>query len=102
MTTALLVSSALLFVAAWRIVDLQRQIVRQERTSHAKCIAHVASVVSTRAAAETLRHAAEHADTPTGQREIAALKRDWKPEGPALLSLWLRYRADNIERGNLR
>ena len=103
MTTALLVSlvvlmSALALAACWRIEVLQQELRDTEDAHHAKCIAHIASVVSNKAVADALRQAAERYDSVENQSRMYQITRSWSTASPSSVpSMWLREEADRIE-----
>lgn len=96
---AVVFMAALMLTACWRIEVLQQELRDQEDVTHAKCIAHVASVVSNRVVAEALRQAADRYDSVENQGGLRVLAREkYQPGGPSMPTLWLREEADRIEK----
>lgn len=95
---AVVFMAALMLAACWRIEVLQQELRDQEEMTHAKCIAHIASVVSNHAVAEALRQAADRYDSVENQSRMYQITRSWSTASPASVpSIWLRQEADRIE-----
>jgi hypothetical protein len=74
----------------------------EDKTAHAKCIAHIASVVSNKFLAERMRELADKWDTSDEMSEHNRIANTlYKPGGPSVPAIWLREKADQIEQGDL-
>lgn len=98
MTMAIL---ALVLIVAWLVDTIIRQnatLAEDDYTDHAACTAHIAEMTSKRWGAVILRDLADRYDSAAEVRVINQIKREqWKPEGPVLPVLWLRYHADLLD-----
>lgn len=99
------VTFTLLVLACIRIEELQSEVreeaqIREDegRADHAKCIAHVAHVVSHRFLADAYRRLAEEWDSPVGRHQIRVLVRDVSdPDGPSVPARWMLQQADALD-----
>jgi hypothetical protein len=82
-------------VMLWRV----ERIASQNNADHAKCIAHISSVVSRRVVAEAMRTAAEKWDSVENQLVIGRIRNEYVPDGTSVPALWLREQADLMEAG---
>lgn len=90
--------AVLLGMLAYAGVRIER-LQEEAGVAHAKCIAHVASVVSNRVVADALRQVAARYDSPEGIRELQRMSQSYSPGGPSMPVLWIEAEADRIERG---
>lgn len=94
MVTILLV---VVFIAA-NLRRMVRSLLAEQRADFAKCVAHMASVVSNRMVAQVLRAEADRYDAPSEQRVMRSLAdHHYRPGGPSMPVIWLRHRADVID-----
>lgn len=94
-----LISLALAVIALAGAVGCVLRVVWLSKADHAKCIAHIASVTSSRVVATAFREAAYHYESVEGQAELARIRNTvYKGSaGATVPALWLRERADKIE-----
>lgn len=100
--TALLMSLFGLALVALAGVGLlygerQRQARLDEKADHAKCTAHVTSVVSNHFVAARLRDLAELWDSTDNEPELARIRNvKYQPGGPTVVALWMQEKADEL------
>ncbi len=89
---------ALVFLVAWLadiVVRQHAELDAEEDTDHAKCVAHIADVVSARFGAVMLRDMAERYDSVPEVATMMKIKREvWTPDGPTMPALWMLHQAD--------
>ena len=91
------VSVALLILACLRIESALVTAHQAEVDGHTGCTKGVLNVVSVAHEVKTLRLAADHWDTPSGQYDLKVLALRYETGGPSLAAIWLRDRAEKIE-----
>ena len=94
---AVVAMAAACALLAWRVRDLADELVEERDSIHAKCIAHVASIVSNRAIAESLRRVADEWDSIEEKARIQQISRRYNPGGASVPAMWLYDRAAEIE-----
>ena len=94
---------AALLLACARLEHAMARLLENRQAEHAKCIAHIASVVSNKMVATSLRQLAEKYDDPI---EVATttleLGKYYTPGGPSVPAMWLARQADLIEAFSTR
>lgn len=86
----------------WQNSILQEQLRDSEDMVHAKCVAHIASVVSNKIVAEAFRTAAVKYDSVENQHQMYRLTQHWSPtSNVSVPALWLSAEADRIEASNV-
>lgn len=100
MAMSLVLSGAFMLIAiAWvHIVSLRDAFDEQHDANHAKCIAHIADVVSKRVVAMAFRDAAVRWDSVEEKPNLTRLARkEYKTGGPSMPNLWLNQQADLLD-----
>lgn len=102
MAVAIIVLVLLLAYLADSVVRLQADVTDTDKADHAKCIAHIAEVVSNRMVAVALRDLAERYDSVKGERELERLRQTHRVTVTDYVSVpgrWLLDRADELDGG---
>lgn len=86
-----------LALAGGKIASLFEEIGDDRTVDHAKCIAHIASVVSDRFIATAFRDAAERWDSVEEKPLLHRLSRVYVPGGPPMPTIWLNHLADQLD-----
>jgi hypothetical protein len=99
LVAAIIVLVLLLAYLADCVIRLQAGVTNTDKADHAKCIAHVADVVSNRMVAVALRDLAERYDSVREEallRKIRESKARSNVDG-SVPALWMRYHADMLD-----
>lgn len=97
---SLALSGAFMLIAlAWvHIVSLRDAFDSQHDANHAKCIAHIADVVSKRVVAMALRDLAVRWESVEEKANLQRLGREvYKIGGPSMPTIWLNQQADLLD-----
>lgn len=97
MACAILALVAILYLLVVRNNDLSYDIDDELDAAHAKCIAHIASVVSDRMVAVVLRDLARRYESIEEKPTMLKISRQYKQDGPSMPRMWMEHHADLLD-----